>query len=267
MTTAANVKKSDGSHWYYTDGRPCYELPKKDGSGMKVPTLADARKLNLLPGVTTILKILHKEALVSWMIEQAVLAVITTPRIPGEADDAFIHRVLNTERVQDEESQKARDRGTEIHAAMESLFLGQSIAGDIAPWIEPAAKAIMDGGKTEGVETIMVGEGYAGKVDLIQDLGDRWCIWDFKSAKKLPDPKKGAWSEHRLQLSAYARAWHIRQKAAGKKIVTANAYISTVEPGKFVICNHGEEWPVTFHHGFEPLVKHWQWATDYHPAL
>ena len=105
---------------------------------MKVPTLADARKLNLLPSVTTVLRILDKPALNEWKIEQGVLAVMTTPQLPGEEMDAFIHRVLHVEKVQDQEGKKARDRGTDIHAALESYFLGREVSDELRPWIEPA---------------------------------------------------------------------------------------------------------------------------------
>lgn len=228
---------------------------------MKVPTLADARKLNLVPSVTTILKILHKQALVDWQIEQAVLAVVTTPRLEGEKDDAFIERVLHTERVQDEESQIARDRGTDIHAALESLFNGQPISPDIDPWVRPAFEAISAFGKVSATEKILVGDGYAGKTDLIQDCPDCWRIWDFKSTKKLPD--KGAWPEHRLQLAAYAQAYKLEIQEW--RLLTSVCYISTVEQGKFVIFEN-EDWLDTYQNGFEPLVKHWSWMTGYEPA-
>jgi len=269
MTTAANVKKSEGSHWYYTDGKPCYELPKADGSGMKVPTLADARKLNLLPGVSTILKILHKQALLEWLIEQSVLAVLTTPRLPQEPDDAFAKRVLSTERVQDQESQKARDRGVEIHDGMEQLVSGKPVDPDLAPWVMPAFEKLKSYGPFLQAEVNVVGRGYGGRTDLVQQGQDCIWVWDYKSAKKLPDPKKGgAWSEHRLQLAAYAKAiqaafW--KRNESEPVIKTANLYISTVEPGRFVICEH-DEWMQTFDQGFSPLVVHWQWATQYFPV-
>lgn len=271
MSTNANVKKSDGSHWYYPDGKPCYELPKKDGTGMKVPTLADARKLNLVPGVTTILKILHKQALVEWMVEQAVLAVLTTPRQPGEPDDAFVKRVLSTDRVQDQESQAARDRGTEIHDAMEALMTCKPVSEEIKPWVMPAFDALRNRGTVIQTEMSIVGEGYGGRIDLILAADKVIEVWDYKSAKKLPDPEKGgAWSEHRLQLAAYAKAVRSQMLAAQKglnvpEIRTANLYISTVECGKFVICEH-EEWAGTYTAGFEPLVAHWQWANRYRPV-
>lgn len=269
MTTAARVHSSDSSHWYYTDGRPCYELPKADGKGMKSPTLADARKLNLVPGVSTILKVLAKPELTNWLIEQAVLAVVTSPRLAGEADDAFIKRVLQTERQQEGESTKARDRGTEIHDALEGLFNGRIARvedlGDLAQWVQPAYDWLRsNAGAVMGTETILSGEGYAGRTDLItaQDTGE--VLWDYKSAKKLPDPKKGGWPEHKLQLAAYAAA---RKRANNGIIRAANVYISTTEPGKFVVCEYDPSTLVdAYLDGFKSLLTYWQYANQYKPV-
>ena len=267
MTTAATVRTTNGSHWYYTDGNPCYELPKKDGKGMKTPTLADARKLNLLPSVTTLLNILDKPALNDWKVTQGVLAVLTTPRQPGEADDAFVHRVLQVERVQDQESSTARDKGTEIHAALEAYFLGQEVPEAMLPWIEPAAKAIIAHGQLVTAEKILVGEGYASKTDLIQEAPEAWLIWDFKTTKSIPD--RGPWPEHILQLSAYAAAyWNLLLQAgqatpASKPIKTYNCYISTVDQGKFAIFQHDPDWQRDYNQGFKKALELWQWLKGY----
>lgn len=268
MTTNARLQTAESSHFYTAQGDPLYEIPRADGKGMRKFTLADARKMDPkpLPSVTTILKILHKQALVDWLIEQACLALMTTPRLPNEPDDAFVQRVLHTERVQDQESQKARDRGTEIHAALEALFQGQPISDEIDPWVRPAFQAVCKYGELACTEKILVGAGYAGKCDLIQLAKDCWWLWDWKSAKKLPDPAKGgAWSEHRLQASAYANAWfnYLCSQPKGLEVIrTGNIYISTVECGKFVICEHAE-WQQTYWYGFKPLVEHWRWSTGY----
>ena len=259
MGTVAKTNKSDSSsHWYYSDGRACYELPKKDGKGMKSTTLADARKLNLLPSVTTILRVLHKQALVEWLIEQACLAVLTSPRNEGEELDAFVYRILHTEKVQDQESNAARDRGTEMHAALEMMFEGRTaeVDQDMIPWVQPAYKAIVARGPTISTERVVVGNGYAGKVDLIQSGLDSVWLWDWKTTKKVPDK---AWSEHRLQLSAYAKAY---ADTSISPVNVGNVYISTVEQGKFSICEH-DVWPQTYEFGFAPLVEHWCWTTGY----
>jgi hypothetical protein len=261
MTTIARTFSEATARWYYIDGKPCYELAKKDGSGMKAPTLADARKLNLVPSVTTILKVLDKPALNDWKVEQGVLAVMTTPQKPGESTDEFIYRVLHVERVQDQEGAAARDKGTEIHAALEAYFQGQEYDPEWAPWILPAAEAIHAKGERVTTEKTLVGDGYAGRCDLIQETTDAWLVWDFKSAKTLPDPKKGAWTEHKLQLAAYASAF----QTAGivKPIRTANCYISTIEQGKFVICENDPDWQKVYNQGFKPLVQYWSWLNSY----
>lgn len=273
--TAARTFSKDSSHWYFPDGRSCYQVEKKDKSGMRATTLRDARVLNLVPSVTTILGILHKEALVQWKIEQAVLAVVTAPRQPNEPDDAFIRRVLHEEEQQHEEAKVARDLGTQIHEALELYLVGAEVPADMMPWIGPAAEAILAFGKVITTEQNLVGDGYAGRCDLIQDAETFWALSDYKSTKKLPDPAKGAWPEHRLQLGAYAAAWDHKYRLAenksvdvsiGKKpIIRRNVYISSVDQGQFVICEHEEEWQDVYERGFLPLVKHWQWATGYTP--
>lgn len=265
MTTIARPNTTTGSHWYKPDGTPCYELPKKDGSGMKTPTLADAKKLGLLPSVTTILKILAKPELQAWIVEQAVLSVLTTPRKPGETDDVFVQRVLHDEKIQDQEAQVARDRGVELHAALEDYFQGREIAADLRPWIMPAAEVLRTYGEPVTTEKILVGPGYAGKTDLIIKAPEAWWIWDFKTAKKLPE--KGAWKEHVLQCAAYAKAFDDMSLDGGRDLSvptrTGNVYISTTEQGTFTICEHGPWEPASA--AFDHLVSYWQFANSYIP--
>lgn len=267
--TVARTKPESSSHWYTESGRAAYEVPKADGSGMRKTTLADARKQNLLPSCTAILKLLHKEGLVTWRCEQAALAVLTSPRVQGEAEDAFVYRVLHSEKQQEMESQIARDKGTEIHDALEAYFSGAEVPSGIEPWVRPAITALIAFGERASSEVILVGEGYAGRTDLIQDCEGCWRIWDYKSSKKLPDPAKGgAYTEHKLQLSAYAKAWQIKLQRAGelkKPIIVGNVYISTAKEGEFVICEH-EDWEKTYERGFKPLVEHWMWTNNYYPV-
>jgi hypothetical protein len=266
MTTAARVHTTKEASWYTTAGDPLYEIPKADGKGTRAPTLADAKKRgDLLPRVTTILNLLDKPALNDWKLEQGILAVMTTPQLPGEPMDAFIHRVLHIERVQDEESAVARDKGTDMHAALEARMRGQGVSPDLLPWIEPAAKAIEARGQYITSEKILVGDGYAGRCDLLQEAPDCWLLSDYKTSRTMPDPKKGAYHEHRLQLASYAAAFHKSLTDAGitKPILTCNVYISTVVQGAFLICDHDPDWQRTYNQGFKSLVTYWQWLTGY----
>ena len=264
MTTLAKpTSGSEGSHWYYSDGRPCYEVTAKNGF-QRPTTLADARKLGLYPSVTTILKCLHKQGLVDWLIEQSCLSVLTSPRLPGEELDSFVDRILHQERVQDQESKIAKDRGNEMHSGLDlawkTLIAAQSL--EIWPWIQPTFRELFNRGTFIESEECVVGNGYAGRVDLIQQNGDIW-IWDYKTTKKLPT--KGAWTEHVLQAAAYAAAYARRGTTGDKRIRTGNVYISTVNQGEFTICEHGD-WQETYYEGFQPLVKVWQYMNSYKPT-
>ena len=257
--TAARPTSEQSCHWYEKSGKPCYNVKRSDGLGMRPTTLADARKLDLLPSVTTILRVLHKQGLVNWLIEQACLAVLTTPRPAEEPLDAFVERVLHTEKVQDEEAQKARDLGTDMHAALEAYFLGKAFPTELDGWILPAGEHVLKVcQKVLHVERVLVGDGYAGKCDFIGEMKPGIeLLLDFKTARKLPE--KASWSEHVLQLSGYA---HARSRETSSQIATGNLYISTSEKGKFVL-HLNQDWKLDYSMGFKPLVDHWRWANNY----
>jgi hypothetical protein len=253
MTTVANIKSEQGSHWYYADGRPCYEVPKADGSGMTPTTLRHARKMDLLPSVTTVLKILEKPALTAWKIEQAVLAVMTTPRLPGEETDDFIERVLKTDKEQDKERDAAAQLGTDIHAAIEDALNGETVREDLNVYVKPVLMALTDFGVKEETEMVVVGKGYAGRTDALFRSGLTRTLVDFKTTKKIP---KESYIEHRLQLAAYAFC-------AQAVVSTVNVYISTTEPGKIAVCVN-EDTHADFK-AFKHLLAVWQHINDYRP--
>lgn len=247
------------SHYYTTTGEPRYFVPKKDGSGNRPTTIRDARENQWLPSVTEILKILDKPALTDWKVRTAVMAVVTAPDLPGEAIDAKVTRVLDTERQQDQESQKARDRGTEIHDAMEAYWLGKPIPESLRPWVGPAIEALSRYGSLVAAELCLVGDGYAGKTDLILEAPDCFWIFDYKTSKTLP--QKSAWQDAKLQLAAYAKAW---EDKTVRPVRVANCYISTRDIGEFKIFET-ENWRTEFENGFRPLLTVWQHLNGYHP--
>lgn len=254
--TLARTTTSTSSHWYYPDGRACYEVPYADPSkGMRPTTLKDARKLGLLPSVTTILKCLNKPALNDWMCEQAALAVLTAPRLEGEELDAFVKRVLQDERQQDDESAKARDLGTDIHDALECALNGQPWPESFSPYVN--ASMVFLQGRVVATEKVLVGNGYAGKTDLVLEDANVIRLVDFKSTKNLPT--KESWTDHRLQTSAYAKALG---NTGDKHVATANLYVSTTEPGKVAYFEQ-DDWQDTYAAGFRPVLQYWQWLNNY----
>jgi hypothetical protein len=260
MKTIANVAKSESSHFYLRDGTPLYEVPYSDPSkGMRKATLADARKVGAYPSVTTILSVLDKPALTAWKIEMAVLAVMTTPRLAGEADDAFIERVLHAEKQQEQEGEKARDLGTDIHQAIADALNGRQCPDELRVYVEPVLEMVKPLGRLVDSEKIVVGNGYAGKLDALFQNDAGITVMDFKSTKKLPP--KASWPEHVLQLSSYAAA--LPPELRFFKVETANIYISTTEPGKVAIFVN-PPWDVGFKQ-FRHCLALWGWLNNYVP--
>lgn len=267
MTTNARPTANLASHFYLRDGSPFYEVPyadKKKAGAMRKATIADARKVGALPSVTTILRVLDKPGLNAWRVEQAVLAVLTSPQQPGESVDDFVKRILQTEEQQEQEGAKARDIGIEIHDAIEAILSDEPANPSVRDFVVPALALLNEKipGMTNAItETVVVGNGYAGRIDLLTDTTDAIWIVDFKTTKKLP-PKE-PWNEHKLQLSAYATA-ETRKKQPGdnRPIRTANLYIDTLNPGKLAWFEV-EDWNKIYHAAFLPLIDVWCWMNNY----
>lgn len=247
-------------HYYDSTGQPRHFVEKKDGSGTRPSTIADARKNGWLPSVTTITKTLAAPALTRWLVDNAVNAALTTPRLEGEDLDTFKTRILSVDA--EEQAKQARDRGTLIHDALELYLGGQPdrVAPDLLPWLEPAAKYVLGLGKVIATELVLVGNGYAGKTDAIVECGSYELILDWKTTGTMP--KKESWPEHQIQLAAYAAA---RQGISERVTRTANVYISTKEQGTFVFLEN-TSWYATYQDAFDPLFRVWQWMNDYSPV-
>jgi RecB family exonuclease len=166
--------------------------------------------------------------------------------------DAFIKRVLLVDKEQDAEATRARELGTRIHDAIESALNNGIYPNDLEPYVKPVVLFANELGTTLATEKIMVGEGYAGRIDAILD-GNEITVVDFKTTKTLP---KESWTEHRLQLAAYAKSLG---NTNGKRINTVNIYCSTIEAGKIVVCQN-PDWQETFERGFKPILNYWQFA-------
>lgn len=132
---------SESTHWYTAAGEPAYTQKSKDGSD-RPTTLRDARKLNLFPSVTTIIRCAATPGLERWKRQQVLLSALTLPRMDGETEEAWLARV---ELDWQEQGRQAADRGTEIHAAIESHFAGEPPSEDLLPWVQAAVQAINEG--------------------------------------------------------------------------------------------------------------------------
>ena len=75
MTTQTETRASESQHWYDRQGNPMYTVIGKNGKERNT-TLRDARTMNLVPSVTTILNVAAKPALNVWLQRQVLMACL-----------------------------------------------------------------------------------------------------------------------------------------------------------------------------------------------
>lgn len=215
----AQVHASEAQHWYTKDGTPAYEVPAKDGS-MRPTTLRDARKLGLLPSVTSIIKCAAAPGLQLWMQKQVMLAALTLPRQDGETEDDYLQRILQDSK---EQAKQAAERGTAIHAAIQGFYEGEQPIGYEAH-VGGAVTAVdgwLDMQPWKAERSFASPIGYGGKVDLSCNV----AVLDFKTKEFGPDDDLKTWDEHAMQLAAY------RHGLGMEKARCAIVYVSVTHPG------------------------------------
>lgn len=223
------VRASESLHWYGMDGSPQYTVAAKDGS-QRATTLRDARKLNLVPSVTTIMSSAAKPGLEAWKLNQMLLAALTLPRAPEETEEHYVQRIIADSK---EQAKKAAERGTEVHTALESWFDGVMYAEYVEHQMGTAEEVekIFGHLKWSTEKSFAHKLGFGGKVDLHSKDGEGVVI-DFKT-KEFSDPAKvEGFDEHCMQLSAY------REGLGIPKARCANVFVSVTIPGMVVV----KEW-------------------------
>ena len=244
--TAKEPRASESNHWYTRDGAPMYTVEAVKGS-QRATTLRDARKLNLVPSVTTILNVAAKPALTNWLQQQVLLAALTLPRRPDEPEKEYIDRIINDSK---EQGRSAADAGTDIHASIQSFYEGQATERH-KDHVNGCVSALQGyfGHQAWVAERSFAHEiGFGGKCDLhAQNL-----VVDIKT-KDFTDPDKvDAYDEHMMQLAAY------RVGLGMPDARCANIFVSRSVPGLVKIV----EWDQTdLQRGwqmFHALLTFWQ---------
>ena len=227
------ARASESNHWYDRQGAPAYTVLAKNGQP-RATTLRDARKLGLLPSVTTIIKCAAAPGLEAWKLNQMMLAAMTLPRSEGESEESFIARVQADSK---EHARMAAERGTIIHTAIEGLFEGRD-PGEHLPFAQAAMDAVNHhfGKLNWSCEKSFATEsehGFGGKVDLHSTDGDG-VVLDFKTKEFTSETleKVAGYDEHMMQLAAYREGLKLPKARA------ANIFVSVTEPGLVVV----KEW-------------------------
>lgn len=193
MATVIDGFATQSGHFYKPDGTPAYEVIGANGK-QRATTIRDARKLGLLPSVTTILRQAAAPGLERWKIANAINSALTLARQEGESEEAYLYRIVQDS---EEKARIAREKGTEIHGAIENL----DRHGPYAAHVDAAMAAVGEwAGLTDwdSERSFASPLGYGGKLDLSAP----GFVCDFKTTDK---PLEGikTWPDHRRQLAAY----------------------------------------------------------------
>ena len=249
MTTII-ARSAEAVHWYRADnGAPQYTVKAKDGSD-RPTTLRDARKLNLVPSVTTVMKVAAKPGLDVWKNEQLLLAALTLPRRPEETEKEFIARVVADSK---ETGKRAAEAGTRIHESIEKWYAGDK---NVAHVVEAKAfeELVFNHFKTHPFQkwetevSFSSPLGFGGKVDLYTRRDESTpvgIVLDAKSKDFGPDDKVDAYDEHMMQLAAYRHGLDLPHARC------ANVFVSRTHTGLVRIVEHSEE----------DLQRHWRMFT------
>jgi hypothetical protein len=260
MTTII-ARSAESVHWYKQDGSPAYTVKAKDGSD-RPTTLRDARKMDLLPSVSTLLKIVAKPGLEVWKNEQMLLAALTLPRAQNESEKAFIARIVADSK---ETGKQAAERGTRVHESIEKWYAGRKDVDhvDIAKAFE---EKVFDHFSTHPFQewrteiSFASNLGYGGKVDLHcnpNETAPLGIVIDAKTKEFGPDDDVVAYDEMLLQLAAYRHGLGLPHARC------ANVFASVTHPGLIKIV----EWPeADLRKGwemFQCLLRFWKLKNDF----
>lgn len=210
---------AESTHWYDRQGKPAYTVKAKDGSE-RPTTLRDARKLNLVPSVTAIIRGAATPGLEVWKRKQVLMSALTLPKIVGEPEDAYLQRILTDS---EEQAKKASERGTAIHACLQAFYQHEPWGG-YAEHVVGANNAINEWlGITswEAEKSFSHYYGFGGKVDIFCQA----AVCDFKTKEFAPDDELKTWPEHAMQLAAYRVGLKMDQARC------AIVYVSVTHPG------------------------------------
>ena len=151
----------------------------------------------LVPSVTNVIGILDKPALPRWAAKMVAERAALMKRSLPLMDDGDI--VDSLKAVPWQRSNRAADRGTDIHDYLEKRLLGEEgplLSDDARPYKAAADDWFENAGiEVWATELTVFHPTYAGTVDFVGKRDDRWVIGDFKTSKAI-------YPEAALQLSA-----------------------------------------------------------------
>ncbi len=219
------------SHFYTQEGEPCYQVPNVSKGGMRDTTIRDAKKLNLVKSVTTVLDVPDKPALARWKINQVFLTLQRYEELDREWTNCIFDDTSKIDPEHLEEMEEAykimllpyderwkavlykseqigRDsaaKGHALHDDLEKYYKTGFINPKTREFIQPVIDFMSE--RFAGVEWISEESftsrkhQFGGRVDMYSKQG---IILDFKTKATDDIKKMQAYETHHMQTAAYA---------------------------------------------------------------
>jgi len=252
-------------HFSVTQKRFASDWLMKNANVTRPPTITDAREHGWLPGWSSVASMIRKPGLERWKLGEMFEAAATCPRLPDESDKEYTDKVW---REAEAKAREAADRGTRLHAAIQSDLLGERPT--LNDEIEAGFEAYKKWARDHHVQPLRVEAPFAnrefgigGKIDLVAQvrIGDcaMDCVVDFKTQGTKGSGKIKFYPEWCNQLMAY------RDGAQLTNHCVVSVGISTDEPGLLRM----QPWTAHEMNRAEKMVKLmiqlWQLDNDYYP--
>ena len=234
-----------------------------------VTDLDDGKARRPVPGVTGILGVLARPALVNWAASQAAEYVAENLRPGVPLDEVEIRELADGARMAHRRAQKrAATVGSVVHQWIERYVRARIAGRRLRPAVpeNPQARrgveAFLDwveGHRVRFYESerrlYSRRYGYAGTADLVAVVDDRLTLIDVKTSK-------GIYPEYELQLAAYWQAINEEWSAVGDGRAFQRAMVLKVgkDDGVFEVRDFfdargfAERFEV-----FEALIRVWRW--------
>lgn len=241
-------------HFYSKTGEPVYEVPNVSKGGMRDTTLRDAKKLGLVPSVTTITGVVSRPELDNWKTNQVLEACLRVPRNQCKSIEEWKARVIKESQ---EVSKSAATIGNEIHNDLELYFTTGNIEDFKHPdFVFPVIELIKQEFPNEKFKSeIAFCDSechFGGKIDLISDN----CIIDFKTKIKEDVSDVKISESYGLQLAAYHHGMNINP--SDNRRVCYNLYISSAKAGNVKLVKLDDEDLMVYKTMFHALLRFWQ---------
>lgn len=229
--------------------------------------MADARRLNLIPSVTTVCGIMAKPQLERWKMTQVGLTAFDSRPSVDESRDYYAKRVVSESM---ESTDEAASFGSAVHDVIEKTFAeGVAPPDEFKVYVDPVL-----GWFKEKELTFLEAErrvvnharGYAGMADLIaRGKGGQAAVIDWKTRKTREGQKVTPYDWQPEQIAAYAAAYWGEADVLAERVYGANVYISSTEPGRMEVATYAPDQLKKHYETFLTICDLWRYMKNYDP--